>query len=195
MNLTLAVLLVLTGFGSWWLWGRHLPLTDLPHSRIAGEQGRSPENALAIADLEGAGENYAAIDTLAGLRALNTLTDAELAVYQAAGTSRVRVAVSNYELGKATITLARTRSADKASRAARKLNQLQLGYGFQRAKSDLAGASVLPPAEGGQPGGRAHYAHERILVRVAFRGPNASAAYQKFTTLLRRQLEVLPAHG
>ncbi|MFC4005143.1 hypothetical protein ACFS2C_26945 [Prauserella oleivorans] len=192
----LAVAIAAIGLAGFLAWGRQLPLGNAAGDPPVGERGRHPSDRLAIAELPGATENYSAVDSLAGVAGMNILTGDELATYRQAGAGRVKVAVSNYADGKATVLLVRAASDGAARDAAERLAELQLGYGFRRTEAAAGvAAATLPPRPDARPGGRAHYVRDDIVVRVEFRGDDAGTAYAEFGTLLAGQLEALPADG
>jgi hypothetical protein len=190
-----AVLIVALGLGGWWFRGRHLPLASAMDVPSSGTADRYPADPLALAELGGAKENNATIDDLADLRALNVLTNSELAVYEQAGTGRAKVGIANYPEGKATVILVRVSSPDAAKLAERQLNELQLSFGLQPnnvpqpAGVDSTKLTAKPDV---LPGGRAHYTHGDVLVRVEVRGPDQRSAYGKFEEVLGGQLKALP---
>lgn len=192
---TLFLAVVAIGVSAVWLWGRHLPLGNAAGDPPLGESGRYPADPLALAELPGAPENYTSIDDLDGIAALRVLTDDELATLFRAGPGRAKVAVSNYVGGKATVVLLRVADARAAGTAADRLAALQLGYGFRPIPApDAVSAALLDPKPDALPGGRAHYVHGDIVVRVEFRSPDPHSAHREFGRLLRQQLEALPAH-
>jgi hypothetical protein len=191
-----ALLIAAIGVGGWWLWGRNLPAQSAWGAPPTGEQARYPTDPMAITELGGVEENYARIDTLPEVRAMQMLTDSEIAVYQEANTGRAKIAVSGYSTGKATVLLMRAADARAAQEAAHQLTQLQLSYGFRSAPAvQGVSATILDAKPEAQPGGRAHYAHGDVLARVEFRGPDEQQAHARFDALLSDQLDALPADG
>lgn len=182
------------GLGSWWTWGRHLPLSGAVDRPPVGEEGRYPGDRLAIADLGGAPENYTRINDLAGVRALNMLTESELSVYDAAGPGRAKVGVTQVSGGKATVLLVRVRDPQTARSAAGRLTELQLSFGFRPAPGPPGvAATTLAAKADSPPGGRAHYNHGDIVARVELRGRDQQRVHEQFDHILRRQVDSLPA--
>lgn len=189
-----ALLIASVGTGAWWLWGRHQPLSGAVDRPLSGEEGRYPADRLAIADLGGAPENYERINDLAGVRALNMLTESELDAYITAGAERAKVSVSQVNGGKATVLLVRARDSHSARTAARELTSLQLGFGFHATQRPAGvAATELDAKPDVLAGGRAHYTRGDIVARVELRGENQRQVHERFDHILRQQLEVLPA--
>lgn len=192
-----AALIAAIAFGGWWAWGRQLPLAQPTGAAPTGEAGRNPSDPLAVAAIGGAEENYARVRSLRGVAVLNMLTRDELAVYQRFGTGRVRLSVRRFDDGKAMVLLAKLPGEAAARKATDALLMLQHQYGFTPSSAAPAGidAGVLDPRLGVQPGGRAHYVHGDIVVRVEFRGTPAAAAQERFFTVLAAQAEAVSPDG
>jgi len=194
-----AVLVATVAVAALVLRGHSLPISDASGLPGPGEDGRYPADRLTLAELGGAKENHASVDSLAGVRALNVLTDSELAVYAAAGVTRVKVGVSDYGDVKATVILAHLSDRRVAGDSARELAELQLSFGFHAMPGAPSGvaAALLPGSPLATPpvaaGGRAHYVRGDVLARMEVRGPDEGITYARFGTLLGAQLEALPA--
>lgn len=177
------------GLGGWFAWGQDLPLEEAVGAPPYGEAGRSPADPLAIAELGGAKENYARIRSMDGVAALGMLTRDELAAFAEFGASRVRLGISRFDSGKAMVLLVQMPDERSAWRAVDQLSGLQYGYGFWPAGGGPRGvnAGVVDDRNPAQPGGRAHYRHGDIVVRVEFRGPRRGPAESRFFQVLAAQ--------
>lgn len=177
------------GLGGWFAWGQHLPLEQSVGAPPYGEAGRSPVDPLTIAELGGAKENYALIRSMDGLANLSMLTRDELAAFAEFGASRVRLGISRFDTGKAMVLLVQMPDERSARRAVDRLSALQYSYGFWPAGGGPRGvkAGVVEDRNPAQPGGRAHYQHDNIVVRVEFRGPRRGPAESRFFQVLATQ--------
>jgi hypothetical protein len=194
-----AIVLVLAAIAvaAVWLGGRRQPVGERQIPPI-GLAGRKPADPLAIADFAGSGQLTAPLDDYAVAGAL--LTPAEIAVFKTSGLKHVAMADGRFAAGNADIVVAQLGSPAQARTAQRALVKLQLGFGFSADPHTPAalGATVLGDLPGRKdvlPGGRAHYTHGDLLIRVEYRGPGAKAAQQAFAQVLAEQLEALPADG
>lgn len=192
-----AVLIAAIGFGGWWAWGRQLPVEQAIGTAPTGEAGRSPADPLAIAELGGAKENFARIRSMRGIAYLDMLTRDELAAFAEYGPGRVRLAVTKFDEGKAMVLLVRMRDETAARYATDRLSALQHGYGFKSVPGAPRGveAGVVDDGNPAEPGGRAHYRHGDIVVRVELRGPLAEPARAKFFEVLRAQTHAVSPDG
>lgn len=188
-----AVVIGVIGVGSWAAWGRHLPVEQAIGEAPVGEAGRSPADPLAIAELAGAKENYARIRSMRGVAYLGMLTRDEVAAFEEYGAGRVRLAVSKFDTGRATVLLVRMPDEIAARYATDRLSALQHGYGFRPIDDAPRGveAGVVGGDNPAEPGGRAHYRHGDIVVRVEFRGARPGPARAKFLEVMRLQAHVV----
>lgn len=192
-----AVLVAVIGVGSWAAWGHDLPVEYATGKPPIGEAGRLPSDPLTIAELGGAKENFATIRSMRGVMALDMLTHDELAALTEYGAGRARVGVAKFAEGKATVLLVQMPNSTAARYALDKLVALQRGYGFepdQRAPDGVE-AGIVGGTVQATPGGRAHYVHDTILVRVEFRGPEAEPARERFFEVLDAQAAVVSPHA
>lgn len=184
-----AVAVTALGVGGWLAVGQQVPVEDAIGAPPYGEAGRSPEDPLAVADLGGAKENYARITSLAGVQSLRMLTNDELLALAENGATRLRLAVSRFDEGKALVLVFQLPTASTARRATDRLSELQSGYGFGPVADAPPGvaAGTVGADNPAQPGGRAHYRHGNVVVRVEFRGPRPGPAEEKFFEVLSAQ--------
>nr|PZN00194.1 MAG: hypothetical protein DIU77_04150 [Thermocrispum agreste] len=189
-----AVAIIALGVCGWIAWGQYVPLKHARGTPPIGESGRSPVDPLAVAEIGGAKENYAQVDSLAAVAGQRMLTRDELLALYTNGGGRVRLAVSRYDVGKAIVLLVQMPSRQDARTALNELAKLQDDYGFERVTRRVpksVHAGVIGGKNPAEPGGRAHYQHDDILVRVEFRGPRRASAEAKFFQVLEAQVRAV----
>jgi hypothetical protein len=175
--------------------GVHQPLVP---RRVApvGLAGRKPADPMAIANFAGAGQQIAPLDDFGPAAAV--LTPEEISVFKGSGLVHVQMDEGHFDDGVADVLVAQLGSPAQARSAQRQLVALQLGFGFSRGPQPGVGSTVLGAVPGKPdilPGGRAHYTHGDLLIRVEFRGPGVAAAQASYARVLALQLEALPADG
>lgn len=193
------VLLVAVAVAAILIRGRHIPLATNGDPPI-GEAARQPADPLAIADFAGLRQTYKPFDYFPGLAGAGLLTPAEIDAYAAGGPGRTRMAVGDFGTSVATVVVVEMSSPAAARQVEHTLTRLQLGFGFTREPNRPAGVDatvlgVVPGKPDVLAGGRAHYVHGDLVVRVEFRGPQVAAAQRGFDTLLAEQVKALPADG
>ncbi|WP_028851635.1 hypothetical protein [Thermocrispum municipale] len=189
-----AIVIVTLGVTGWLAWGQHLPLKHARGAPPIGESGRSPVDPMAVAEIGGAKENYATVDSLAAVAGQRMLTREELLALHENGADRVRLAVSKFDSGRAIVLLVQMPSRHRARLATEELAALQRDYGFERADKPTppgVHAGVIGMDNPAEPGGRAHYQHGDIVVRVEFRGPRRASAEAKFFQVLTAQIQAV----
>jgi hypothetical protein len=191
------LVLVVVAAGAIWLWGRHEALPPQGDPPL-GQAARKPADPMAIADFAGVRQHELAYDDFTGAATL--LTPGEIKAYLAGGPQSIRMAVGYLSGGTADVVVVRMAGPAQARQAERALTALQLGFGFTAAPHPPAGVSdtvlgAVPDQPTVLPGGRAHYVHGDLLVRVEFRGPGVAAAQREFAGIVAQQLRALPADG
>lgn len=179
------------------LWGRFVPLAPDGAPPI-GEAARQPADPLAISNFAGLRQTVKPFDDFSGLASAGLLTPAEITAYTDGGPGRAKMAVGDFGRSMATVVVVHMRDPVAAQRTEHALARLQLEFGFTMAARrphavDATLLGAVPGKPGILPGGRAHYVHGDLVVRVEYRGPGAADAQRGFENLLATQLKALPA--
>lgn len=170
-------------------------MPDLNYQTLAasGEEGRLARDGLALADF-GDSDGYDYVRTFDQVVSMKFLSDKEIAAFRAGRASAARATVVSTPQGRVVAVVAKMADPAAAQATAAELDQLQVDAGMQRVPS-VPGVhrAELRTAQAGD--GRAHYAHDRLLVRVDLEPAPGADLGPAFTQVIDRQLRELPADG
>jgi hypothetical protein len=158
-----------------------------------------PKDDLEIAVLPGTRQDQSGIASFTDVVNSGLLTNGENQAYETAGASGARLASSTLP-GSVNIQIltARTSSASAARTAAAGLVTLQGDYGFQSYTGTTPKGvliEAIPVAPGHPATIRAHYVHNRTVVRIQVAGADLTTISTTFDQILAKQLTVLSANG
>lgn len=194
------VVLVGVALGAYLLWGRNTPDGSDSHAGPPpiSSQAPQPPGPMAIADFPGQAEDQHNVTTFNDIPGLRLLTPEELSTYSDAGAGPVNLVVKDLPDGnRAIVLVVQVTTPSAAQNAANGLLDIQITNGAREFGNvpDGVQASVFDPGDGGTAQVRGHYAHDDKIVRIEVAGKNLQADETDFSSILRAQLQVLPANG
>lgn len=168
-------------------------MPDLDYQTLAasGEEGRMARDGLALADF-GDSDGYDYVRTFDQVVGMKFLSDKEIAAFRAGHASAARATVVSTPQGRVVAVVVKMADPAAARAGAAALDQLQLDAGMQRAAS-VPGVYRTELRTPTTTDGRAHYAHDRLLVRADLEATPGSDFAPGFTQVIDRQLRELPA--
>lgn len=199
------LLIVGIAIGAWLLRGE-----DPAPSAGSGAQPRKPpvaelttgphsDDALPLAQLNGAGESHPDIQLFNDVENLGYLYDDEVSAYVAAGAADARFQGQRLSDNcTARILLTSASSVAAATTAAKALAAVHIGAGARTVPDALKSGHITALEDSDSGSGQivAHYAAGNVIVRIDVQNPGSLADARKcFDGVLAAQLAVLPANA
>lgn len=167
-----------------------------PTSSVAPPPPPRPKDDLEIAALPGTVAEVVNFDTFNKVEERKVLTDEENQVYETAGASKSRLAVSSLPSKISAVVLtSETTSADAAATARDALVDLQLKYKMETYSGDAPSGIKVVQLEGSGSNKaliRAHYVHKGTVVRIHVEGESLASISKVFDEILTAQVQDLP---
>jgi hypothetical protein len=167
-----------------------------PTSSVAPPPPPRPKDDLEIAALPGTVAEVVNFDTFDKVEERKVLTDEENQVYETAGASKSRLAVSSLPSKISAVVLtSETTSPDAAATARDGLVDLQLKYKMETYSGDAPSGVKVVQLEGSGSGKaliRAHYVHKGTVVRIHVEGESLASISKVFDEILAAQVQDLP---
>ncbi|WP_199430728.1 flagellar basal body protein FliL [Qaidamihabitans albus] len=170
-----------------------------PQTSAAPTSPAQPQDDLYIAQLPGMATQVEQVETFDDVVTNAYLTDDENRVYMDAEADRSRMFVSTLPSGAEVLVLTtETGSADSAGTAVEDLVALQEEYGMEPyAGTTPEGVEVtqIDKSESNPAAIRAHYAHDKTVVRVQVAAADLDQLGKVFDEIIAAQLQALSADG
>ncbi len=210
ISVAVVILLVISGFGLYWLWpdstsqvaapppAQQQPAAPAqpPAADVDVEPAPRPGSDLPDpAEIGGDGQPRV-ISTLGELRAAQVLEPEEFAVLAEAGVTSSKLLVTSFEDGpRATVLITELSSPDTAATVRDELAERQRQAGFKSAPTPDPGlrSFYLVDDPDLEPTVRGFYRSGDLLLRLEVVGPEPVTTARRYDTIVQQQLATLPA--